>query len=133
MITGDDRKYYSNKLLEIVHYFKDTRYSPLVEEASNAYLKEDWKKLKELFERLPNDYVLLETLVEKLKGKSVYTNLKKILTGEKMVEEDRAIAVSSLLTHTLIEARTNPEYKMLLSNLYDKLGVLIGMKNANRA
>jgi hypothetical protein len=45
-----------------------------------------------------------------------------------MVEEDRAVAVSSLLTHTLIEMKTNPEYRMLIGNLYDKLGLLIGIK-----
>ena len=123
-----DRIYFSNRLLEVQRGFAYSSYSHLVEQASKAYVGEEWKKLKLILEKFPTDYVLLEALVAKLKGKSVYANMKKIITGASMTKEDQAIAVSSLTTHTLIEMKTNPEYKILLSNLYKKLGVLIDEK-----
>jgi len=67
----------------------------------------------------------LENLVEKLKGKSVYENLKAISLGKCKDPIREVIGVSSLCTHALIELETNKEYKILVANLYEKLGQLI--------
>jgi len=67
----------------------------------------------------------LQTLVQKLKGKSVYVNLKQIAEGKCKDPVREVIGISSLLTHSLIEMQKNKEYKLLVANLYEKLGSLI--------
>jgi len=74
----------------------------------------------------------LATLVEKLKGKSVYTSLKRISEGKCENKVNEVIGISSLLTHSLIEMKKNPDYVKLTDNLYVKLGELIAGLNTNR-
>jgi len=66
----------------------------------------------------------LVALVEKLKGKSVYSNLKKISEGKCEDKLQEIIGVSSLLTHSLIEMKTHKKYKILSSNLVEKIAEL---------
>lgn len=122
MTTPKD-PYYSTKLLEVISNFEGTKYQPLIEEASKAYLKEEYKKLNLIFEKFPNEYLLLEKLVEKLKGKSVYKNLQLILKEDKTINEvDKEIALSSLYTHICIEVKQgNLEYSMLKNITLQKL------------
>ena len=67
----------------------------------------------------------LAVLVGKLKGKSVYTSLKRISEGKCDNKVSEVIGISSLLTHSLIEMKRNPDYKKLVDNMYLKLGELI--------
>jgi len=64
-------------------------------------------------------------LVEKLKGKSCYDNLKNISKGTSKDKIQEAIGISSLLTHSIIELKEDPDYKILTSNLFEKLGMLL--------
>jgi len=116
---------YSNKVLEIIKYFQDTQYNVHIDDVIRTYVHGDMNEFNKCVAKFPTDFQLLENLVLKLKGKSVYTNLNKILKNENVVKEDQAIALSSLLTHCLIEIKTNKEYKMLLSDLYKRLGGLL--------
>jgi len=116
---------YSNRVLEIVKNFKGTKYESYIDDVISSYVHEDFDKLDKCAAKFPTDFQLLENLVSKLKGKSVYTNLNKILKNENVIKEDNAIAISSLITHCLIEIKTNKEYKMLLPDLYKRLGSLL--------
>jgi len=116
---------YSAKLLTMTRQFHGTGYQTLVEQASKAYIAGDYKLIDEIEKQLPTEYQLLETLVEKLKKKSVYSNLKKIIKGESVDKAQHAIALSSLLTHCLIEMKDKLEYKVLAKSLYNKLMGLI--------
>ena len=118
-------KKYSNTVLNIVRDFKETKYNHLIDDVIKAYIHEDVEKLDESIKRFPTYKQLLETLISKLKGKSVYTNLTKIFKGENVVKEDKAIAISSLITHCLIEMKTNREYRMLIPDLHKKLGEIV--------
>lgn len=72
---------------------------------------------------------MLQSLVEKLKGKPVYKTLKKISAGKCKSKVEEAVGIASLTVHCLIEmkgkSKQAKEYRKLVANLYEKLGVLI--------
>jgi hypothetical protein len=115
---------YAKRLFTLNKYFTSKVYENLLQETNQAYLKSDFKKLDELMSRFPTDKQLLGLLVEKLKGKSVYTTLRKILEGKIKNQAALTKGLSSLITHTLVEIEQgNPEYKILLEDLMKKLNV----------
>jgi hypothetical protein len=119
-------KNYSSILLNINRQFSGTKYDVLVDEATKAYIRGDYKKIDEIIEQLPNDLILLEELVSKIHGKSVYTNLKLLLEGKETSTEQAIISTASLITHVAIDLKEgNKEFKRLLPSLFTKLGVLI--------
>jgi hypothetical protein len=111
----------SKALLEVIRNFSATRYEAQMQKVVEAYQFGSEKSVDEALKGLPTEYQLLEAIVSKLKGKSVYTNLCKIIKNENVDSVDKAIGLSSLLTHVLIEARTNREYRMLIPTLLRKL------------
>lgn len=119
-------KNYSSILLNINRQYSGTKYDALVDEATKAYISGDYKKIDEIIEQLPNDLILLEELVSKLHGKSVYTNLKLLLEGKETSTEQAIISTASLITHVAIDLKEgNKEFKRLLPSLFTKLGMLI--------
>ena len=115
---------YAKKLFTLNKYFTSQVYTKLLQETNAAYLRNDFAKLDELMYKFPTDKQLLGLLVEKLKGKSVYTTLRKILEGKIKNQAALTKGLSSLITHTLVEIEQgNPEYKMLLEDLMKKLNV----------
>lgn len=119
------QKNYNTIVLDLNRKFSGTQYAPLVENAMAAYINDDYKKLDEILENFPNDFDLLEKLISKLKGKSVYLNLKKLLESKDPSIEQELISTASLIVHTGIELKENKEYKCLLPDLYKKLGNII--------
>jgi len=106
--------------------YSGTKYEPLVENATAAYVRGDYAKIDEILTQFPDDIKLLAELVEKLKGKSVYTNLQKLLEGKETSTEQAVISTASLITHVAIDLKEgNKEYKRLMPSLYAKLGTLI--------
>jgi len=119
-------KNYSNLILRITREYIGTKYEPLVDEATAAYVSGDYQKIDEVVKKFPDDIYLLETLVNKLEGKSVYTNLQLLLEGKETSTEQAIISTASLITHVAIDLKEgNKEYRRLLPSLYAKLGVLI--------
>ena len=69
---------------------------------------------------------MLETLVDKLKKKSVYKTLQKIAEGTVQGPEEELKGWFSLGTHVMIEVeRGNTEYGLLLGKVYEKIGELL--------
>ena len=62
---------------------------------------------------LPTEETLFSQLTERLKGKSVIKNLKKLGEGRESPQQ-KSIALSSLLTHVLIETSSHKEYGVLI-------------------
>lgn len=118
---------YSKQLLEASKKFKGTKYEADVEKASAAYLAQNYGVMESILQSLPDEPKLLAILLEKLKGKSIEKGLKKALNENEATTIEQGIAVSSLLTHVLIEMKTNPEYKVLLPNLYLRLGHFVNV------
>ena len=111
----------SKRIFEATRKFYTTKYWPVVEQATKEYVKGDYQHCLNLLNTLPQDISLLESLLEKVKGKPVYSTLKKVLRNESVSKEDAEIAVSSLITRTLIESKDNREYRALLPDLIKKL------------
>ena len=120
-------KEFSRKLLEASKKFTGTKYQVEVERASTAYLSEDYKLMESILSKLPTEPILLASLLEKLKGKSVEKGIKKALNESKATTLDQGIATASLIVHILIECRTNPEYKLLLPDAYKRLGDFVNI------
>jgi len=118
-------KNYNTIIFELGRKYTGTKYEKLIEKAVTVYLADDYEQLDEIIASFPTDVVLLETLVNKLKGKSVYTNLKRLLEQKETSVEQELISTASLIVHVGIEIKENKEYKFLLPDLYKKLGVII--------
>lgn len=116
----------TNKLSEIERHFKNTRYGTLVKDAVALYYQGRYADLDEMLKKFPTKDEMLEELIEKLKGKSIYTTLKKIGKGTATSDWTKFKGLSSLLTHVAIEAeRGNTEYKYLLVDIYERIGVML--------
>jgi hypothetical protein len=119
-------KNYSNVILNLIREVKEPEKKAKVDAVIDAYIREDYARIDELLIEMTNEYRLLERLIEKLKGKSAYVNLKKLLEGKETSNEQAIISTSSLITHIGIDLKEgNAEYKGLIIDLYTKLGVLI--------
>ena len=115
----------SNKILVASRKYFNTKHFPLVEAATRSYVSGNYSESLAYLSQLPDDKDLLASLVEKCRTKPVYSNLKKIFNNESVSKIDTEIAMSSLITRCLIEARDNSEYRALLPDLHKKLGDLI--------
>jgi hypothetical protein len=114
-------KEYSKKILEATRRFHGTQYQPVLELASTAYIKHELSTIDGILSALPTDYQLLESLIEKIKGKPAYSTLRKWLLKEEVVREDVEIALSSLYTRILIESKDNPEFRLLKKDILRKI------------
>ena len=118
---------YSRALLEASKKFVGTKYQIEVEKASKAYLSEDYKLMESILAKLPTEPILLASLLEKLKGKSVEKGLKKVLQEGRATTLEQGISTASLLVHILIECKEDSTYKLLLPDAYKKLGEFINL------
>ncbi len=115
-----------SKLQRAEKYFVREEYKSIVDEARKLFENGEFKSCKKQLNRLPSDLDVLNALVEKLKGKSVYKTLKKIQEGK--VENDVVTAkgISSLLTHIIIECEHgNKEFALLIPGILEKLSETI--------
>lgn len=106
--------------LRLYKYFKNSKYSNIVLEAVDLCYQNKYNEAKEILVQLPSTKVLLEELVGKLKGKSVYTNLVRVLEGKEVNDIQELKTISSLKTHCIIEAKDRPEYFLLLDEIEGK-------------
>jgi len=103
-------------------YFLGTKHDNIVQEACKAWENSDYATCEAILSKLPTTDVLLKTLVEKLKGKSVYTNLERIQSKDGKLDWQALKVVSSLITHAVIECECgNTEFKVLIPVLLEKL------------
>ena len=119
-----DTSYYSKQILDLVRRDKGTVDQKLVDEATLSYVKGDFNRIDEILVQVNPDYQLLEQLISKLRGKSVYAGLKKLTEGKDMTVEQAIISTSSLLTHVVLELKENRDYRRLVPNLIRKLQLL---------
>lgn len=108
-----------NQLEMAKKYFKHSKYVPILKEAIYCYNHELYPSCEKALAKLPTKEQLLTTLIESLKGKSVYKTLSAINEGK---EQQSLKALSSLCTHIAIEIEHgNQEYKALLPNVMEKI------------
>ena len=79
-----------------------------------------------MLDRLPTRDQLFESLLTKLKGKSVYKTLRQIHEKTEVSDLTKLKGISSLITHCIIEIEGGrKEFGMLLPTLLEKLSELI--------
>lgn len=116
----------SSGLFKAIKLFERTgKYQSIIDGLSAAYIEGDIKEFNQLYKVLPTERELLEKLLKKLKKKSIYTGLKKVLEGKDQTIEQQKIALSSLFTHIVIEEKKNPEYIILEKTILNKLKKLV--------
>ena len=102
------------------------RHKKNVSEAKRLHKLGKLAECQAILEKLPTDAALLSELVEKLKGKSVYNNIKRISEGKVEDKWELAKGYSSLLTHIFIECQQHRlEYSLLTEYAMQKLFTLI--------
>lgn len=107
------------KVFELNKYFLNTKYNGLVITLNECIESRSFIAAREKIKEFPTDKMLLDELVNKLKGKSVYTNLIKSRGETDLVSLK---SLSSLLTHTIIECeKGNTEFKKLIPLLLEKI------------
>jgi hypothetical protein len=115
------------KVLQEIHrahkYFTKSEFSPILESAEQAWESNDLEGCRTALGRLPSSDELLESLLKRLRGKSVFKTIQRM--DEETDSLKTSIGLSSLITHVLIESKSNPEYKSLLHPLLEKLSGLL--------
>jgi len=115
-----------NKLTEAEKYFITKEYVDTVELARELFERGQFDLCEKQLAKLPSRAELLDQLVEKLKGKSVYKTLKRIQEGKAGVDWAGLKGLMSLGTHIMIECEHgNTEYRILLPNLLEKISEMI--------
>lgn len=109
------------RLLEAEQSFRGTQYDNIVIEASQLHRAGKLSECLEKLRELPTQSQLLKRLIEKLRGKSVYKTLKRLRNGQDERGVLEAIAVTSLLTHVLLEIKAgHGEYRRLAISILEK-------------
>jgi len=116
------------RLLEAELYFLKS-HSKIVREAERLYFSKTVgarTKLESLLITLPTKENMLKELVEKLKGKPVYSTLKKIMEGKANNSHTTLKGLFSLGTHVAIECEQgNDQYRILLPFIFEKIGNIL--------
>jgi len=115
-----------NRILEAEKYYTKKEYVIIVGLARELFERGIFDLCERELDKLPSSAQLLDSLVEKLKGKSVYKTLRRIQEGTAEDILVTAKGLSSLLTHTIIECEQgNFEYKVLMMNIIEKLNEIV--------
>lgn len=119
-------KYFTGTKYQAIVTAADVCLDKLIESEGTDLYESKIKRVKEILEQLPTKEILLKSLVEKLKGKSVYRTLKKIEEGKISTGPDFLKGLFSLGTHVSIEvAAGHKEYRILYPVIYEKLGEVL--------
>ena len=121
-----EKKALVNKYLELHQLYENTKHSDTLIKIEDAFGNGDLETAKKLIESLRDKNQLLTDLSETLKGKPVYTTLKRILEGKVDNKYIALKGLSSLMTHIAIEAeKGNMEYVPLLREINAQYNVIL--------
>lgn len=116
------------KIAKVERVYRGTKFDSKVDQLLEFYHKGSYKAVEATLAEFPDEVKLLEVLVEKLKDKSVYQTLKKIIENKPISHIQKLKGMFSLGTHVAIEIEQgNKEYKLLLPLIYEKIGNLVYM------
>ena len=116
-----NRKQVLANLCEAQKFFKGTCYEKIVVRANNKWSQNhSIQSIQKMLNTLPTDQQLISKLVEQLKGKSIYKNLKRLGKHKNTIQEAKAL--SSLLTHAIISVEQGQiEYRKLFPVLLTRI------------
>lgn len=108
------------------YFLGSKRYDSIAHEAIQMNESGLSDMAEDIADRLPNDKQLYAELLGKLEGKPVHKTLTRLLTESQENKFTELKGWSSLMTHALIECEAgNTEYKLVVHQIYEKLGTLI--------
>jgi len=113
------------EILERYELFKDSPYLPVVSEMLAYAYSGTLDEAAKLDDQLPSTKTMLSQLVAECKGKSVYTNFRKLVENKVESDIEGLKTLSSLVTHSLIQESKYKYYRLLTKELLGKLQELI--------
>jgi hypothetical protein len=121
-----DKKALVSKYLELHQLYENTEHVDTIHKIEDAFSDDDLETAKILIESLRDKNQLLTDLSEKLKGKPVYTTLRRLLEGKIDNKYVALKGLSSLMTHIAIEAeKGNMEYVPLLREINTQYNTIL--------
>lgn len=101
-------------------------YRERVEAINELYQQEEYSMVLDLFSKFPDARHLMGSLIKKLKAKSVYHTLKRIVGGKCDSPYEALKGLYSLSTHCCIEIEHGAtEYHIVLTEVFNRIGSLI--------
>ena len=126
MSTHKTKNNLRNRIEEAKRYFSTDRYQTVISLAESFLSSNNLISCSNMLDRLPTRDQLFESLLTKLKGKSVYKTLRQIHEKTEVSDLTKLKGISSLITHCIIEIEGGrKEFGMLLPTLLEKLSELI--------
>lgn len=115
-----------SRLLEAECNFKGTAFQPIVDRAQEFFAENQVKEAVIELCQLPSDAELLKSLIDRLKGKSVYKTLKRMNEGKIKNNAEALKGLFSLGAHIVIECEQgHGEYRALLPVIHERIGELV--------
>lgn len=110
------------ELIRADNFKTSVEYSGYAFNAKVLYDSGNIDECKKELKKLPSNTQLVQDLIERLEGKSVYTNIKRIVEGKETDKYRIMAGYSSLITHAIIECEHGREYYMpVVEELISKL------------
>jgi hypothetical protein len=112
-----------NRLIIAEKYFSK-RYPNKLIAAQRFYNQENYGCCKELLDELPTQEQMMDELIHRLEGKSIYKTIIEVQRGGCTNKFTKIKMISSLITHVCIECEkdgSDQQYSYLLPWLYDQL------------
>lgn len=123
MITQKQIKLFEQKISKAEQQTRGTVFESAAIRARSFYIAKDWAGAASTLAQIPSCECLLEQLLEKLKGKSVYTTLRLMESGKCVNPYTALKGLLSLATHTCIELeKGNAPYALLLKRIHERIG-----------
>lgn len=112
-------------LYESERIFSGTSYNKVIEKAVHSFNTGNLTSCEDALCSLPTEEQMLRALVDRLKGKSVHKTLQELKAGKCKGSLSKAKALTSLMTHCIIEMENHKEYRMLLPRLLDRVNDVV--------
>jgi len=115
------------KLLQESHTtLRCKEFRPILEKAMGEYNSERYDECMEILRSAPSSESVFSNLIERLKGKSVHTTLKRMAAKKDTSSLTEMKALFSLGTHVIIDCEQGiTESAILLPDIYERIGKLI--------
>lgn len=124
--TVIDRDSVLNKYVELYELYKNTSKITILKEAEDYLVLKNYELANGVLETLETRSDLLKKLLETLKHKSVYSTLKKIISGKEIGYYEKLKGLTSMMTHLVIECEHgNVEYLALIDETYSTIGKIL--------
>jgi len=116
----------TSRLKTATMYFNTDQYREIVDEAKINFMSGAYDLCKKSLDQLPTKKQMMEKMMNTIEGKSVHKTLSRIVENRTKNIFEELKGCFSLGTHLAIECeKGNTEYRLLINELYERIGGLI--------